>query len=405
MEHRRHYRTAIFTALAAATTVFPAAAQIGLGPWVSGLTDNMGAHVFYAGTADQHVHHLYNNGNGWVSQDLTTQAHTATLVYSNNPNILSFSDSVGEHVFYFDTADNINQLFWSSTSGWVNQNLTTLYGGHTPMQASSTDGTAGTLAGFADNMGEHVFYIDSQCHLNHLYWNSGSGWQNQDLTASIPGNPMATTTESGFSAFSDSAGEHLVYVNPWGHVSQLFWNATIGWTYQDLYSLIPASQYPEWAGVGSLASYSDSLGEHVFFIDINGKVDQFYYPWAGPGPWQFQDLTGAAPNTFYSLTAFVDHTGEHVFLTDKFGNVDQLFYSWGGVYQGWPDSSWIYQSNLGMNVCGASASLNDASGEHVFFINSAANGDIAQILFNGSWVQTTIGGPGVSNCLARNGAG
>jgi hypothetical protein len=88
--------------------------------------------------------------------------------------------------------------------------------------------SGGAMSSFADDAGEHLFYVGADNHVHQLYF--GSSWTDQDLTAYSNG-PQAMSG-SAMSSFPDDAGEHVFYTGEDQHVHQLYYSAE--WTDQDL---------------------------------------------------------------------------------------------------------------------------------------------------------------------------
>jgi hypothetical protein len=105
----------------------------------------------------------------------------------------------------------------------------------------------------------------------------------QDLTARANGPQILNG--SALTSFTDSAGEHVLYIGSDGHVHQLYFNGT--WVDQDLTAL---ANGPQVLNYYALTSFADSAGEHVLYIGTDNHVHQLYYS----GIWVDQDLTAWA---------------------------------------------------------------------------------------------------------------
>jgi len=192
-------------------------------------SDATGAHAFYLGT-NQHVYQLYfsSSTHTWTNSDLT--AMTGNTLAASGSALAGFSDSFGEHAFYLGTNQHVYQLYFSfSTDTWANYDLTAMTG-----NTLAASGSA--LAGFSDSFGEHAFYLGTNQHVYQLYFSSSTDtWANQDLTA-VTGDTLAASG-SKLAGFSDSSGEHAFYLGTNQQVFQLYWTSTTGWQNQDLSAL------------------------------------------------------------------------------------------------------------------------------------------------------------------------
>jgi hypothetical protein len=157
--------------------------------------------------------------------------------------------------------------------------------------------------------------------------------------AILPANARAQYGAQQGTSFSDTTGEHVFYLSQNNHVNELNWPATgspsnaSNWSILDLTSQTNApSAYPLVNYGTAITSFNDMLGEHVFYLGSNSHIYQLFRPWFGS--WSYQDLTATscATNAAYSPTAsFSDIAGEHVFYTSSNSDIYQLYLPWGSV--------------------------------------------------------------------------
>jgi hypothetical protein len=353
---------------------------------ITSFSDTLGEHVFYMDTSN-HVMQLYWNASSWVAQDLTLMSATTTLAAAPN-RLSSFSDMEGEHVFYMGAGFHIYQLFAPWGGSWVNQDLTLL-----SKATNIADGYFGASAAFSDNSGEHVFYVGSNNHIYQIYWPWNGSWVNQDLTANAGGLP---DYDGNLAGFADAAGEHVFYFDDNLHqVHQLYWQwGATKWVDQNLTMVAGSSASP--TGIGVSAFY-DAWGEHAIYpVNDAGVVhlDQLYLG-SGGGGWANQDLTawdgGHAALNATSLTSIVDVMGESVYYFDTNSHVNQLF-----ARANWSNEDLTQVSGATVaaySTCpGWLTSFSDETGDHVFYIGNA---DLnAHMLYrNGSstvWADTNL---------------
>ena len=71
----------------------------------------------------------------------------------------------GDHAYYVATSQHVFQLYWSGQS-WVNQDLTVL------SQAATLPAPGSALTSVLVGNSDHVYYVDSNQHVNQLFFNS-----------------------------------------------------------------------------------------------------------------------------------------------------------------------------------------------------------------------------------------
>lgn len=220
-------------------------------------------------------------------------------------------------------------------------------------------------------------------HLNRLAYSPPTNrWFNQNLT--LLGGAGPPLAGSAVTSFNNVTGEHVFYVGEGQHVYQIFGPAGGPWSTQDVTSLA--------SGVNAardtrLASMDNTAGEHVFYVGASGHVHQLFYSRQTNG-WFDQDLTvlasavGPRPGT--PLAAVNNASGEHLFFVAENDHVFELQYSSNA-------SKWIARD---VSSEASAAAVADGSGLavfwnvtgiHVFF--TAATGHIWQTIFDSSrWV-------------------
>lgn len=222
-----------------------------------------GQHVFYLDTSKA-VNQLFFNGTEWINQNLT--AITGSPRSSADRALSSFVDAAGgQHVFYFDSRNVVNQLFFDGTK-WINQSLSNASG--VPIARSPSE-----LTSFVDATGgQHVFYFDTKNVVSQLFFD-GTKWIIQNLS-NASGVPIAGPA-SRLTSFADAAGgQHVFYIDPRNTVNQLFFDGT-KWIVQNLSS---DSGVPITGTASGLTGFSDATGgQHVFYFDPNNGVNQLFF--------------------------------------------------------------------------------------------------------------------------------
>ena len=207
-------------------------------------------HVYYL-DVNQHVCHLWWNGQSWSTQDWTGASGAGTLAASGSA-LSSYSAFNGlEFVYYFDTNHHVNQVWWTG-QGWSNQDWTTL------SRAQTVAATGSSLSSMANpNSGmQFVHYLDPNRHINELAW-TGTTWTNQDLTAlSHSALPAATTNLTNLLV---TGANHIYYIDTQGHIDQIYGGGQ-AWVTQDLTVI----------GAGPVSAPAAALSRE--YIYGNGRV-------------------------------------------------------------------------------------------------------------------------------------
>src|SRR5262249_5668253 len=96
--------------------------------------------------------------------------------------------------------------------------------GTPPLAASGTPLTSVVDA----NGNSHTFYLGTNQHVWHLYWNSSGGWQNQDLTAVTGGSGPAAG--SALTSMVDANGTiRLYFLDANQHIHETYCCGSAGW--------------------------------------------------------------------------------------------------------------------------------------------------------------------------------
>jgi hypothetical protein len=302
--------------------------------------------------------------------------------------LTGFADDVGEHVFYVDGSQHMQQLYRNPGGSWVNQDLTVLSNSNAALPRLNTP-----LFSFADTAGKHVLYLDGNQHVRQFYWSTGGSWVNQDLTIMISGSTALPRPDSPLSGFSDQAGEHVVYLDANQHVRQLFWSRGSNWVIQDLTAISSSSFVLPGSG-SPLTSFADQSGEHVVYLDANQHVHQL--SWSRGSNWVNQNLTAisnsdsALPNPSSPLTSFADQSGEHVVYLDANRHVRQLYWKNGGNWVNQDLTAISNSDSVLPNLSSPLTSFADQSGEHVVYLD--ANRHVRQLYWKngGNWVNQDL---------------
>lgn len=239
----------------------------------SGMTafgDAYGQHVFYVGASGDLIH-LYSNScelscaNGsWKLKDLKSAPKPGNVMSS-------FTDPQGDHIFYFGCPAGtpcqsdlieVSQSGGPTTSPQVQDLSLNVPGIPNGANASITEAMASPMIAFADQWGEHIFYGNGD--LNQVYCSSGCS-QQKLLANSVASFPIAGST--------DGQGEHIFYFSSIGN-SDLNEDLYSGnaWSSTDLTSVAPLALA---APTTAMVSFPDQLGEHLFYTDVKGQLNEY----------------------------------------------------------------------------------------------------------------------------------
>jgi hypothetical protein len=363
--------------------------------------DPSGENVYYIGQADYHVHFSWSPApgfqlNGGIERDLDLTAWASGF----NPNtenqamylspLVSFTDAAGRHVYYIDLRQHVNQLFWATAATTpVNQDLTQMTG------ATLAEGRS--LFGFSNGRGQHVYYIGTDAHVHHLWINGGQPVV-QDLTTllgsvSSCASPLLSSSLTGF---SDGSGEHVYYEGANQHVCDITGYSVSYWIYnpvlhryvlvtvwkQTTSDITAAANAVLALQASPLTGFSDSNGEHVYYVGTNQNVYQLF--WNGSAE-SNSDLTLrwdwtpsgwsaiALPVSNGALTSFSNNYGEHVYYVGTDQHVYQINLTTGATL----DLSAWYGGPLALNAnwvgwnCGSPvSSFSTSTGEKVQYVGA-----------------------------------
>lgn len=351
------------------------------------------SHTFYEGS-NQHIYHLFwNSSGGWQDQDVSAVANSAAAA-SASP-LTSFQSSDGNYrVYYLDANNHVNQLA-SNGGNWSNQDATTAAGAAAAASNSK-------LAGFTNSAGNHVYYLGTNQHENQLYWN-GSQWVNQDLT-SAAGSSHVPASSSSLTGFSLSDGtEHTFYIGTDQHVYQMLWTGS-AYQNQDLtiinaLDLADGPCAPEGGTCfGGSTAQSVAFGANGAYLSVTapGNISCTPATFGGdpnPGASESCYLLNSFRVAFAGtgLTSFQDSTGAHVYYVDSQRHTHELF--WAGTTQS-SGGPWADQDQTGIASPAASATGGALAGfpttsdqqAHLVYLGQA-NNHIYETVFVGGQLQ------------------
>jgi hypothetical protein len=185
------------------------------------------------------VEYLYyvSGGHVWVAVISLGEVRDLTLQTGAPPPgslyLTSFSDASGEHLFYQDKKGHINQItgqwVWVDNGENSYQDLNWSWADDLTLEAGGTPQRQpyGSLTSFSDALGAHVAYIGSDQHIYQYWYDISAGkWQTpQDLS----GSAALALQWSPLTGFADDWGEHFYYISTGGHMFRLYRNSCFPW--------------------------------------------------------------------------------------------------------------------------------------------------------------------------------
>ncbi len=296
---------------------------------------NSQEHVNYLDAAGN-VHELFFDGSGWQHNNLTAIAAGSPPPAAPGSAIDGYSTEYNsqQHVNYLDAAGNVHELFFDG-SGWQHNNLTAIAAGSPPPAApgSAIDGYSTEY-----NSQQHVNYLDAAGNVHELYFD-GNRWQHNDLSAISFGTPPPAAAGSPLVGYPTefNSQQHVNFLDGVGNVHELYFDGS-RWQHNNLTGLayLLSAKTTGVTGVRgqTLDGYATEFNsqQHVSFLDPGGHVRELYYD--DDGHWHEEDLTlladaateVAAPGSALDGYSTEYNSQQHVNYLDAAGNVHELFY-------------------------------------------------------------------------------
>gem|GEM_PF-3730726 len=320
-------------------------------------TLNDGPHIAFL-DGNQHLRQIWYNTayNIWFGQDLTAASNGTPAAAGSA--LASWIQSDGPHIAYLDTGGHVHQLWYTISTGvWNHQDLSAT--------TNASTAEAGTpLNIFSGPDGDHIFYLDTNQHLDQIWW-MNTQWIWQDLMADVSGVHLPSAT-SGLANFTlDGSIPQIVFIDQVGDLEQRWWQNN-QFVQQDLTATVLASPA---SSSSALASWMQSDGPHIAYLDTGGHVHQLWYT-ISTGVWNHQDLSAttnaSTAEAGTPLNIFSGPDGDHIFYLDTNQHLDQIW---------WMNTQWIWQDLMA-----------DVSGVHLpsatsGLANFTLDGSIPQIVF------------------------
>lgn len=224
----------------------------------------------------------------------------------------------------------------------------------------------------------HVFYLDSDDHIHHLY-STGTGWSDVDLT-SLTSAPVAASG-SALTCVLDKATNyvHVYYLGTGtsAHVYELYGTATT-WFHDD------PTQFSNGylAGTGSPLTSIIGTGNviHVFYLDVSGDLAELY--WLGGSSWHNDSPAVLAGDGGYNICLFASAFSSFM----DFSNGHNFMYVYCLAGNGIPEFYWDGGSawHLDYPQVSAGAPLAAFGSKMTTFIDNSNNNSIRHVFYEGN---------------------
>lgn len=221
-------------------------------------------HVYYI-APDDHVHELdYQEGKGWINNDLTVQA-SAPLAQPLSPlKVTTAFNGPYPRVYFLDNANHVCELAWVGHSPWKFRDLTAETGvspaqGHSPLACMAIKGNP------------QVYYLGLDNSLHELFWDGVNKWHDRNLTvlasANSPVKPAAARSPLACALLGDIS--RAFYLGNDLSVHQMISGPGAP---ADLNLTVVTSAQPA-AGLSPLTAVVDANILHVIYNASNGLAE------------------------------------------------------------------------------------------------------------------------------------
>jgi hypothetical protein len=280
-------------------------------------------HVVYVGAVagNLHVHELWKDGHGWHHNDLTKL--TGAPVASNAGNGYVFRCTL--HVVSLATAPGSVTEFWWDSHGWHYADLG---------QASGTviDQVTGGTFGYAfpERGTQHVLFIGIGGPMYEYWWDKNV-WRFNNLGMSATGATAPSSNLTGY-VFEAQGTQHATYVDTNSHISELWWDSSSGWHWNDLTAATAAPQ-AQWNRNAPGYVFPSQGTQHVNYVGVDNHIHEL---WRDGSGWHHNDLTAATggPNSQSEPSGYMFAGTQHV---NYLGNDDHIHELWWDT-AGWHDN-------------------------------------------------------------------
>ena len=174
-------------------------------------------HVFYRGTSDSAINHIFWDAamDGLYVDSWTTKTHAPAA--AGNPATMLWPKQ--QHVFYRGTDGAINHIFYDQPTNQLYHDQWTAR-----TNAPPAAGDPATLP-FTNPNQQHVFYRGTDGAINHIFYDQPTNQLYRDQWQPNPQVPSAPPAVSNPVTLVTPTQQHVFYRGPDGAINHIFWDA------------------------------------------------------------------------------------------------------------------------------------------------------------------------------------
>ncbi len=284
------------------------------------LVSNSQQHIFYRDTAGDIEHVFWDPNSGQSKEQWAGGSGSSTTgpAAAGDPAAMVWNNQ--QHIFYRDLAGNIQHVLWAPDTGR-----------HVEMWSEGTGGSGRGPAAWGDpktlvaNNQQHIFYRAAQLiqgpdsPIVHVFWDPNSGlhsetWAGAGSPTNAPGAAGDPTT------MSSNGQQHIFYRDAAGNIQHVFWDPNSGQSKE------------QWGAnaAGDPAAMVWNNQQHIFYRDLAGIIDHIFWD---PSSGIHSDIWGegsgsstTGPVAAGDPTTMVWNSQQHIFYRDAAGNIQHVFW-------------------------------------------------------------------------------
>jgi hypothetical protein len=292
-------------------------------------------HVFYRAVQEGHIHELWRDNAGWHFNDLTTALNLPSQT-TFGLTAYVFNARCTQHVIYIGDEDfHIHELWWDSGGGWHQHDLTDATG--VPSGLGLGPGSPQPAAYvFASRGTQHVNYRRNDGHVIELWCDSKGAWHNHDLTVAAGATDVPFSKVYSY-AFDAQETQHVIYQGEDSHIIELWCDSKGAWRHHDLTVATGAPLgFSRYTFGASGYVFDARRTQHVNYLGQDFHIHELWCDRSGA--WHHHDLTdatGADPgneNSYPIGYLFAAQNTQHVNYRGGDNHVHELWCDSNGTW-------------------------------------------------------------------------